>query len=235
MAFDAADNYIISWSMYADFDNTPPQKPGINSLGVYLEEFAGGEEPNTNGLVPGVATGAIIPLGTMIRPVTRVNSGVSPVGFGDGIFDHIGFYPAGYTSTSATCRDHPLRQHRLAGAARQRAGRHQRQRRYDGQLRGLRTGRHRDHQLGRRRTEIMDQILAQPANGDLLAAWPDLAELNLPWTGGSDGNTGDTDSEINAVLTEAQTGLRLHRRPDWPARRDHEPGGHQYSAATPTA
>ena len=50
-------------------------------------------------------------------------------------------------------------------------------------------------------SRTMQQILAQPQNADLLAIWPGLASLSLPYGGD---NNADPDSEIEEVLIHAQ-------------------------------
>jgi len=50
-------------------------------------------------------------------------------------------------------------------------------------------------------TTLMQQLLFQTENADLLALWPELANLSLPYGGD---NIGDPDSEIEEVLIQAQ-------------------------------
>ena len=210
VAFDAVDNYTVSYSIYANVDNTPPAKPAQFSLGVYMEEFAGGETINAGeALVPGVPAGSVIPLGTVLKGVTRVNSAVSPISFGNGILDNIGFYPAGYATVTDT---EGIDQSGNATWPGQQ-GNEQVAINANGDTtvsyegfgpnvtETASTAEPPTINTGMSGTSIMDAILAQPSNGDLTAAWPGLANLSLPF--GLD-NDGDEDSEIEEVLIEAQ-------------------------------
>ncbi len=80
-------------------------------------------------------------------------------------------------------------------------------------------------------TALMDEILNLPENGDLLAAFPALANLSLPSRRRQQRRPRQRDRGSADPGPEVP---RLHRRPTRPPGRHHEPGGYLVCAGMPT-
>ncbi len=164
-AFDAGNNFIISWTEYRDRDNIPGDPSGP-SQGVYFREYSLD--------------------GTVLRtPDQRANSGLRPNQ--TGVAQMIGLNPDdnmaiwsgdqyGGQIVMDADGDITVSYEGFGPAIAETAG----------------SG------LG---TSLMNQLLNMPENADLVAAWPGLSFLSLPY---GQNNSGDADSIIEEVLIQAQ-------------------------------